>query len=598
MPDHGEHPQRRPFRRLTLVSVGVVLALVAFELVLQVLAVVAWLSSEGGATPRQAGLPVALCLGDSFTYGLGATATDRAYPAQAQAATALLGTRVAFVNRGWPGQTSRDVLATLRTDLDRDPAQLVYLLIGTNDFHFRPEQLDVAEAESGGRFVLRWRTYRFFELLLRPTEDRAAEPVIEPSSEPFLGVWHAEDVQLELTADGVMRLAGLPYRWFRDGQGRLLMEDVSGWRLPLRLERVGRGLRMERTAWWSARDFEPGAAPPPTAEELAWRLLRTGQTALAHQAFVQLAAVDGGAFSVRAGLVASGAADGADGSTATVLAALEVEHSARPYDPRMTLDLAWALRAAGRERDAVALTLTLLEDLEHRSAALDLIERVAPTELRAWGLATDVRAVADRAMPGTPWSGRLLRAWFVAEHTADHGAALKGLARAIGRHADSDFWMDWLRGTPVRVSPVALFEACMFVPLAFGQETLSLPSREFMDRLRRRMEAGTEATIDVLCSHVRALAAECASRGTRVVLLDYPGGPFAKRAHDRALRVLAAEDGLEVLSVRAAFDAIPAATRAEYYVADGHCSDRGYALIGRLVAEHAVAALAVTGRSR
>ena len=98
--------------------------------------------------------------------------------------------------------------------------------------------------------------------------------------------------------------------------------------------------------------------------------------------------------------------------------------------------------------------------------------------------------------------------------------------------------------------------------------------------------------------HVRALAAECASRGTRVVLLDYPGGPFAKRAHDRALRILAAEDGLEVLSVRAAFDAIPSATRAEYYVADGHCSDQGYALIGRLVAEHAVAALAVTGRSR
>ena len=86
------------------------LTTILLELVLQVWALGYWLFPDHDLTVTE-GQPVVMCVGDSYTYGMGASSPAGAYPAQLQH---LLRERTGLdwrvINKGWPGRNSRRVL--------------------------------------------------------------------------------------------------------------------------------------------------------------------------------------------------------------------------------------------------------------------------------------------------------------------------------------------------------------------------------------------------------------------------------------------------------------------------------------------------------
>lgn len=166
-------------RRIAALAFGILLALLLAEGGLQVAALVAQrraTRSDGLATE---GREVILCVGDSFTYGLGASGPACAYPVRLQAALdARAPGRFAVVNEGMAGRNSRDVLALLGAMLDRLRPRRVIALVGTNDMWTRPALLPAgaeAEARESG-YAFRWRLPRLFALLRSRAAERSSEP--------------------------------------------------------------------------------------------------------------------------------------------------------------------------------------------------------------------------------------------------------------------------------------------------------------------------------------------------------------------------------------------------------------------------------------
>ncbi|HRY30639.1 MAG TPA: GDSL-type esterase/lipase family protein, partial [Elusimicrobiota bacterium] len=73
-----------------------------------------------------------LCLGDSFTFGVGAR-LGQDYPHQLQDILSSRGHRVNVINQGIPNQRSGNVARTAPRLLDRYEPDIVLLLIGFND---------------------------------------------------------------------------------------------------------------------------------------------------------------------------------------------------------------------------------------------------------------------------------------------------------------------------------------------------------------------------------------------------------------------------------------------------------------------------------
>src|SRR5204862_5082060 len=94
-----------------------------------------------------------LCVGDSFTFGLGASGRDHAYP---QTLERILRERTGdpswqVINAGHPGQDSSAVLRHLDAQLAEHRPAFVCVMVGCNDWWSKPARLpaDAAPAAKG-----------------------------------------------------------------------------------------------------------------------------------------------------------------------------------------------------------------------------------------------------------------------------------------------------------------------------------------------------------------------------------------------------------------------------------------------------------------
>ena len=255
-------PDQRALRVIASV-VGVVFAALLLELVLQVAALVMHLRNSDvyAAAGGDGAARVVLCVGDSFTFGLHATSPAFSYPSLAQSLVAARGgAPTQFVNRGVPGQSSRDVLLRLDDDLARHRPEVVYVLVGTNDHTFRPTLVRAEELASTRPpgFAWRVRTWRLLQLLTNSGSEADAQRGL-----PFVGVWHANQVEFEFTAEGVMRLGDQQWTWSLAPDGGLRVQLPDGRQLPIEWRLEGPRLHVACALWDPPLLFEPGPMPGP-----------------------------------------------------------------------------------------------------------------------------------------------------------------------------------------------------------------------------------------------------------------------------------------------------------------------------------------------
>jgi hypothetical protein len=290
----------KPSRRVMAIGVGVVFGLVLLELVQQVVAFVVWSTEQRGAPEqwdREAAGTVALCVGDSFTFGLHASSRQASYPAQAQALVGVdaTGASRTFVNEGYPGQTSRDVLARLGAQIARYRPDVVYVLVGTNDHYFRPAELEAgaeSTTESSG-FPWRLRTRRLFLVLVEWLAGGRAE---RDAQRPFVGVWHTNTFEMEFAADGTFRFGDNVWRWSLDPAGRLNLAEPDGRVVLVEWHLEGPRLYVQCVAWNPPFLLEPGPMPGPITQVRAAHFARIAGLCAASNARLALLTYPGGPY--------------------------------------------------------------------------------------------------------------------------------------------------------------------------------------------------------------------------------------------------------------------------------------------------------------
>ncbi|MBI4879348.1 MAG: hypothetical protein HY812_06765 [Planctomycetes bacterium] len=171
---------KKPVKYVLLTLFGCVLSLLLLEGGLQVAAFLVTQAAESrGApsAPRGAGEKVVLCVGDSFTFGVGASDASRSYPGMLQqhlnespAGEAGAAAAWRVVNGGWPGRNSAELLQRMPRFLTDERPDYVCVLVGKNNRWSRdemdlpPPALAEGSGESRG-FQWRLRTLRLLQTL-------------------------------------------------------------------------------------------------------------------------------------------------------------------------------------------------------------------------------------------------------------------------------------------------------------------------------------------------------------------------------------------------------------------------------------------------
>lgn len=190
--------------RLALIGFGILAALAALEVGLQIAAVATDAGTPRATTTWLTGRRRVLCVGDSNTYGLYLRDRGEAYPQQLERVwnASVDAHRIEVLNLGYPGTNSsrlrRDLprmLSTLRPDV-------VIIMVGSNDYWTAPAPKPAAGGllDHASRFVQRHsRLYQLVYMLGRAYDQRQLEVVYPVSIDGgSAGVARYGDVEIPL----------------------------------------------------------------------------------------------------------------------------------------------------------------------------------------------------------------------------------------------------------------------------------------------------------------------------------------------------------------------------------------------------------------
>jgi hypothetical protein len=184
-------PVRARPRRLLLALWVPFATLLLLEVLLQVGALVSYWTRPGVASAEGHSASI-LCVGDSFTYGIGTTVATAAYPMQLERILRERGHDVSVASFALPGRNSREALGLLDGQLEKIRPRIVCAMIGRNDEWSKPGLLVLPteggpQAEAVDRsteFVFEWRTGRLLQLFLSRLRDQSAPENVPEDPEP------------------------------------------------------------------------------------------------------------------------------------------------------------------------------------------------------------------------------------------------------------------------------------------------------------------------------------------------------------------------------------------------------------------------------
>ncbi len=599
-------------KRLRLLLFAVLVALVATELVLQVGYLAVWaLGSRHESSATTASGPVILCLGDSFTYGMGSSSPAKSYPAQLEQRLRADGLEVRVENRGWPGRNSREVLEALDGLLVTLQPEVVCITVGVNDSWTRPERLQLpaalpsaADVTSTGReYVWTFRTWRLLQTF------RARNPFRDQRTADSGGDAAGAETEEPAVVVGRWRAAGADFRCTLDkgGTGKLGPNDMR----------------------WSVRGehitFTPEGAPPIAG---TWRL---------DEGVLLLSWADQQVRLIREDIVEKPASPVADGHQAMAasdwagaLAAFEKSiQAAKPGDaslPGLHAALAQCYQALGRSEEARAELATVRTFAAERGD-IGAKEALA-TALTACGHVEEADAATEQAIAA---GSRTPSLWVqyaqLVEKRGDIDAARNAIDTAIElavaaqwnpmavlyrtkarlSRNSTDFvgyagaivdahMLDGNRGltrqqlgnwqAPTEARVAAMQRACA------DRKLTDDDARTLLTLLRETMGEGTEAWHQTLRDHLQQAIRRCREVGAKPVLGTHP----LVVGYREMLRQLAEDEGVPLVENDMAFAGIRTKEPGRVLnVADGHCNDDGYGVMAQGFAA-AIRGLLAAGR--
>jgi len=495
-----------------------------------------------------------VCLGDSYTAGIGASSPEASYPAQLERRLAAAGLPVHVANGGMPGQDSAYMLRRLPALL-RPETKVLCVLMAFNDTWSRPARLDLAsvtpDAEPTG-FQWRWRTARLLALCARFAQNSWFRSTDEATAteRPMPGA-AMQPEQLVDVAAGFASLDALGITAAAEPAPAMPIEPDAAVRDALTTieRRIVAG--DSRSALSAAEQLVDDARATPHALKLA--------AVAAH--FVGDAARETAAMDRLQGLVTNGDLAATEAWLAVLLATGRAERAlaaARDLTAREPRSVAgWIV-----VQDAAFALGRTAEFAEAVPRAMRIVGRAMPPQTAA--MARHLAEVTARAEPAR--AARLL----VAACLLDGNPSLARAKVAAVRPVVA--WPQFAAALDAAPTDAARRERWRDLLLAAFAETADA--------------APWAATLE---DHVLQIGALCASRGIRLVILGYP---FAHPQLEAVQRRAAERLGAPFVFVRERFDR-ELTTRAwdELFVANGHCNDAGYAIVAELAAAAVTTAL-------
>lgn len=591
--------RRRLLPKILLATAATALLL---EGALQVLAYVNWhneRSTRSGGFVRRTDSTVVLCVGDSFTFGMGASAPELSYPGQLEKLLeSASGSRWQVVNRGWPGNDSFEVRSQIGQLLDEVRPDVVCVVVGINDrWRQRGRSADAVDADA---FAWKLRTLELFRILVRgrglfesandgplPRSRPAAAPAGDYADHPLAGRWSIEGSGVPVTfgADGVLVIGGARLAWRPDGDGFVL--DLAGVEQGVAIEKdkdsVTLSLPTARVRL--TRAAAAGASAPRSgAEQRFWQAcgIERWSEAIALGTRIR----DGGTRSeilrIAPQLVAAARKGGDDGAADETLAVARELHAAAP-DAAATDCLARCLERAGGYAEGFELTRAWIEG--GRPFSPGIVEQHVVLASLALSRA-EVLAVAEAAaaqLRGHPERcARVWTIWCRLYAGDDHALLAKGLL-AIWRLAPESWMAERVFGKHGGAVPKATLEE-----VARTEGLSDERARAFAARVHGSIPDGDADWAQTLALHLEEVAAICREAGARVVLGTYP--PQKDTTANDTLRAIARRLELPLADVGPRLPRSMQERRA-YLVADGHCNDRGYAEMAAAFAEAVTSAM-------
>lgn len=582
-------------RLLPRILLAATIGLVSAEIVLQVGYCLVWnFGARGAGTAAAAGHADVLCIGDSFTYGMGASDPAHSYPAQLEAKLRReLGDGLRVANRGWPGRNSRECLEAIDAWLAETKPKYVCIAVGINDTWRLPEEFRLppandatAAANDREPYVWTFRLWRMVQAFrtANPFRDQAMAPEAANGREGLVGSWvdSARTFSLRLEADGTGEAIGAKIVWSVEGDRLKVVPDglpayvgrwsLRGEELVVGIEQVGE-LRLRRV----------GQAPGPDHVALAYEAEKRGDHAVAIQEFQ--AAIDGapagtpGVVQWHSSLVSELLATGRTADANAALGRLREICAADGSDGAGEA-LGQALAVMGREDEA-----------------LQVIEKVLPHEPTSpwiWveyarlvskhGRIAEARRAMDKAVAlsktagDQDWSFLHATKALLYRNEADpatfaDSAVLSHLA-SKERDKTRQLLSQW--NVPTAAKDPALRAAAA----AHG---LSDADRDQLLQLRREASGeGVDAWRVVLKSHLQQLAGRCRERGAEPIFGTYPFQSEIRRIE----QVVAGEMQCRFLEIDSTFQRLAKdEPKRVLRVTDGHCNDDGYGVIADHYAE-------------
>ncbi len=513
------------------ILLSIALGLFIMELALQIWSLVV-LFTFTQKTPELApgSAPRVLCIGDSYTYGLGAPSRETSYPG---ALAELLRQRMGdgapqVVNAGWPGQNSNDALRKLDAQLRDNRPVLVCVLLGMNDTWTRPARLESSDlGGDGSRWQLRFRLWRL---------------------------------------------------------ARGMLGEYGGGALPTA---EGERVAIEASVPSAAGNGWIGTDPPAVVRSTALALAGNLEQAIA-ELEAGLAADPAHAATYHQGLVQQRTALGRRDQAATSVAWLAAEYRDRPTS-KVAESYAVALAAIGDRKQSLDVAREASARFPSNSALWWLVGQglYDTGDLAAAERAHD-RAIATGEAPeyDSMWRAAVRRDCARAACARDICKALGLLIAAMELDGDVDRCRIVLSGASKDLTADAV-RNCL-VGLQLNKDQLVLAQRLFsrdssvangalpvLSDERRRI-------CEVLEHHLQLVVDRCRAQGADVILLSYPMPlPDLEAVQVKVARV----NGLRRVDMLSRFAAEQQhRAREELFVHDGHCTAGGY----RLMAEEVI----------